>query len=141
MDQMPNQEYQRAMAVAREIAAEVGEPLFYSERKRELNLSHELFSAEPLVQDILLIIEARGDYLGHGLIHVRKVALDAGALILAEGNQEIPDAAVKRMVLLGHIAGLLHDICRTEKNHADRGAEEAAKILAAFPLTNQERLA
>lgn len=140
MDQIPNKEYLRAMALAREIAAEVGEPLFYRERILERTASEELFSSEPLVRDILRITEARGDYLGHGLIHVRKVAIDAGALILTENDEEMVAPAVRRMVLLGHLAGLLHDICRTEKNHALRGAEEAAKILAAFPLGNQERL-
>ncbi|MHB8092980.1 MAG: HD domain-containing protein [Syntrophales bacterium] len=140
MEQMPNQEYLGAMALAREISAEVGEPLFYRERTLERTLSEEFFSSEPLVQDILQIIEARGDYLGHGLIHVRKVAIDAGALILAESDEGISATAVRRMVLLGHLAGLLHDICRREKNHAERGAAEAVKVLTGFPLSDQERL-
>jgi len=140
MEQIANHEYLRAMAIARKIAAEVGEPLFCSERKRAIALSEEFFYDGPLVQDILHIIETRGDYLGHGLIHVRKVAIDAGALIITESGEVISDAAVRRMVLLGHIAGLLHDISRAEKNHADRGAAEAIKILTDFPLSTQERL-
>jgi len=140
MDQLPNKEYMRAMALAREIAFEVGEPLFYRERILERTASEELFSSEPLVRDILQITEARGDYLGHGLIHVRKVAIDAGALILAENDEEMVAPAVRRMVLLGHLAGLLHDICRRERNHAERGAAEAIKLLTGFPLSEQERL-
>jgi len=127
------------MSLARKLAAEVGEPLFYRERTLERTASEELFSSEPLVRDILQIIEARGDYLGHGLIHVRKVAIDAGALILTENDEEMVAPTVRRMVLLGHLAGLLHDICRREKKHAEKGAAEACKILTGFPLSDQER--
>ena len=31
-------------------------------------------------------------------------------------------------------AGLLHDIRRAEKNHAERGADEAARLLTEFPI-------
>ena len=140
MEQMLNQEYRHARDLARKIAAEVGEPLFYRERRRERTISEEFFSAEPLAQDILHIIEARGNCLGHGLIHVCKVAIDAGTLILTESDEGILAAEVRRMVLLGHLAGLLHDICRQEKNHAERGAALAIKLLTGFPLSDQERL-
>jgi hypothetical protein len=48
---------------------------------------------------------------------------------------------VERMVLLAHLAGLLHDIKREEPEHARRGAEEANRILKAFDLEEEERLA
>jgi hypothetical protein len=66
------------------------------------------------------------------------VAIDAGALILIEEGEAPADERVRRLVLLAHLSGLLHDIRRSEKNHAERGADEAAGILAAFPLRAEE---
>ncbi len=131
-------EYIRAIDLARKIAAEVGTPRFYLERKREIELSREMFAAEPLVREGLRIVGEQGDCLGHGLTHVRKVASDVGALVLIE-QRESSDAGVRRLVLLSHLAALLHDIRRSEKNHAERGADAAAGILASFPIRDDER--
>ena len=135
---MPDQEYRRAIDLSRKIAAEVGTPRFYLERDTEVALSRKWFAAEPLVEEALRIVGERGDCLGHGLIHVRKVAIDAGALILIEEGEAPADERVRRLVLLAHLSGLFHDIRRSEKNHAERGADEAAGILAAFPLRAEE---
>jgi hypothetical protein len=136
---LPDQEYHKAIDLSRKIAAEVGTPRFYLERETEIALSREWFATEPLVEAALRIVGERGDYPGHGLIHVRKVAIDAGALILIEEGVMPADARVRRLVLLAHLAGLLHDIRRSEKNHAEQGAKEAAVILAPFPLLDEER--
>ncbi len=135
---MTNPEYIRAIDLARKIAAEVGTPRFYLEREREVALSRELFASEPLVGKGLRIVGERGDCLGHGLTHARKVAIDVGALILIEQESNPVDASVRRLVLLGHLAGLLHDIRRSEKDHAERGADEAAGILTSFPIRDDE---
>jgi len=135
---LPDHEYRRAIDLSRKIAAEVGTPRFYLERDTEVALSRNWFAAEPLVEETLRIVGERGDCLGHGLIHVRKVAIDAGALILIEEGGAPADERVRRLVLLAQLAGLLHDIRRSEKNHAERGADEAAGILAAFPLRAEE---
>ncbi len=135
---MPDQEYRLAIDLARRIATEVGTPRFYSEKAREVALSRELFAAEPLIAAALRIVAKQGACLGHGLIHVEKVAIDIGALILIEEGDAIPDNRVRRVVCLAQLAGLLHDIRRTEKGHAERGAEEAEKILASFPLLHEE---
>lgn len=136
---MPDQDYSLAVALARRIAAEVGTPRFYLEREREVALSRELFTAEPMVAEGLRIVAERGACLGHGLVHVEKVAVDSGALILIEEKGKVSDAPVRRLVLLAHLAGILHDIRRTEKEHALRGADEAERLLTAFPLRNDER--
>ena len=135
---MTDPEYIRAINLARKIAAEVGTPRFYLEREREVALSRELFASEPLVGEGLRIVGERGDCLGHGLTHVRKVAIDVGALILIEQGSTPADASVRRLVLLAHLAGLLHDIRRSEKDHAERGADEAAGILTSFPIRDEE---
>lgn len=138
MKRLPDQEYRRAIDLSRKIAAEVGTPRFYLERETELALSRGWFAAEPLVEETLRIVGERGDYPGHGLIHVRKVAVDVGALILIEKGEAPADAHVRRLVLLAHLSALLHDIRRSEKNHAERGADEAAGILASFRLGDEE---
>ncbi len=62
----------------------MGEPLFYRRHKREGSLSGEFFLSVPLVQDIIGVVGARGYYPGHGMIHVRRVAIDTGAIPLSE---------------------------------------------------------
>lgn len=127
------------MALARQIAAEIGVPRFYREHGREVSLSRDLFAAEPLVAAAVGIVEEQGERLGHGFSHVRKVAVDMGALILAEEGLFPPDGRIRRWVLLAHLAGLFHDLRRDQKDHAERGAEEAERLLASFPLTRGER--
>ena len=135
---MPDQEYRPAISLARKIAAEVGTPRFCVEKAREIALSRELFAAEPLIAAGLRIVVKQGACPGHGLIHVEKVAIDVGALILIEEGDAAPDVRIRRLVFLAQLAGILHDIRRTEKEHAERGAEEAKKILASFPLLHEE---
>jgi hypothetical protein len=132
-------EYTRAIDLACEIAAEIGIPRFYREREREVSLSRELFDAEPLVASAVTIVEGRGDCLGHGLSHVRKVAVDMGALIVTEEGRFPPDGRIRRLVFLAHLTGLFHDICRDQRDHAERGADEASKLLASFPIGEDER--
>jgi hypothetical protein len=135
---MPNEEYRLAIDLSRRIAAEVGTPRFYVEKAREVALSRELFAAEPLIATGIRIVGERGACLGHGITHVEKVAIDIGALILIEEGDAAPDARVRRLVFLAQLAGVLHDIRRTEKEHAERGAEEAEKLLASFSLLHEE---
>jgi hypothetical protein len=135
---LPDPEYIKAIDLARKIADEIGVPRFYLEKEREVNLSRELFVDEPLVASAIRIVEEGTDCLGHGLVHVRKVAVDLGALILVEEGCFPPDERVRRLVLLAHVAGLLHDIRRGQKDHAERGADEAARLLASFPIRDDE---
>ena len=91
-----------------------------------------------MIAEGLRIVAERGACLGHGLVHVEKVAVDSGALILIEEGGNASGNHTRRLVLLAHLAGLLHDIRRTEKEHASRGAEEAKRLLTAFPLRSDE---
>jgi hypothetical protein len=126
------------MDLSLKIADEVGKPRFYLEREWAVALSRELFAAEPLVAAGIRLVEEQGACLGHGLAHVRKVAVDVGALILIEEGCGHPGARVRRLVMLAHLAGLLHDIRRAEKDHAERGADEAARLLTNFPIPVDE---
>ncbi len=127
-----------AIDLSRTIAAEVGTPRFYLEKAREVALSRELFAGEPLIAAGLRLVAERGACLGHGIAHVEKVAVDSGALILIEEGGTASDARIRRLVLLVQLAGILHDICRTERDHAERGAEEAQKLLAGLSVRDGE---
>jgi hypothetical protein len=69
------------------------------------------------------------------------VAVDAGVIILVEHDKEKPTDRVFQLVALAHVAGVLHDIKREEKDHARKGAEEAERILRDFDLSEAERFA
>lgn len=135
---MPDHEYRRAIDLSRTIAVEVGTPRFYLEKAREVALSRELFADEPMNAVALRMVSERDACPGHGLMHVEKVAVDSGALVIIEEGGKSPDARVRRLVLLAHLAGIFHDICRSEREHAGRGAQEVKKLLPSFPLRDSE---
>lgn len=135
---MPDRNNEQARNLTLRIAAELGSPRFYRQHDREMQRSRQLFEQAPMVSQCLGIVEAYGDCFGHGLLHVRKVAVDAGAIILAELDSAALMVDAERLVLLAHLAGLLHDIRRAEKDHARAGAREASGILATFALEDGE---
>ena len=136
-----SQEYLEARAIAQRITAEVGEPVFYVLQREAVETSGRLFREQPLVERALAALGAEPDRIGHGLSHVTKVALDAGAIILIERGNGGRIEQVYRLVAMAHVAGVLHDIRREEKDHARKGAEEAERMLRDFDLDSGERLA
>jgi hypothetical protein len=134
-------DYLQAQRLSERIASETDQPLFYIDMQGEVAESRRAFEDDPMVREALAIVEERGDVLGHGLSHVRKVAVDAGALVLAEMDMKAPGEERQRMLLLAHLAGLLHDIRREQPEHAQRGADEAEVILRDFDLEERERKA
>jgi hypothetical protein len=133
-----DQKHEQARRLSIRIAAEFGSPRFYMHHDREMEKSRRLFEQAPMVSQCLGIVEAYGDCFGHGLLHVRKVAIDAGAIILVEIDSASLMADAERQILLAHLAGLLHDIKRDEKDHARAGAREASGILEKFALEDRE---
>lgn len=138
LDMTGPQPYAPWIALSRRIAAEIGTPRFYLEQGRQVSLSEERFAAEPLVAAALSAVGGTAGFPGHGLAHVTKVAVDAGALALIESGGDLADARTGRQVLLAHLAGVLHDIRREEPDHAQRGAEEAQRLLSGFELPGEE---
>jgi len=128
-----------AKILSEKIAGTFAAPRFYREKKTEIGESLLLFENNPIVTACIEIITARVNFSGHGLSHARKVAIDAGTIILIEGRHTMEADNVNRSVALAHIAGILHDIKRSSKNHARRGAEEAKTILRKFDLTDKEQ--
>ena len=137
MDQL----YEAIRKRAKEIAKRYPPPSFYDENSRECAFSRRFFETDETVGDLYSYVSARiDDDLGHGLDHVTKVTLDAGALVLAEeGSGGEPGHEALRRLFLVQCAGLLHDIARKEKNHAAKGAEMAEDILSGYALTDSEK--
>jgi hypothetical protein len=114
-------------------------PRFYDHFAPELSHSRELFFDHPLIQrcreDAIPLLN---DAYGHGIEHSKTVAVEAGALILAETAAW--DVTFSRhLVILTQIAGLLHDTCRLEQEHARQGADLSRRILQDYPLSAQDK--
>ncbi|HOO89385.1 MAG TPA: hypothetical protein PLA74_01045 [Syntrophales bacterium] len=137
---MSIQSLAHAKNLSEKIAATFPAPRFYREKKREVDESFLLFGNDPMVTACMEILSTRATFSGHGLSHARKVAIDAGAIVLIEKNDPTEEDHIQRLTLLAHIAGILHDIKRSSKDHARQGAEEAKNILREFDLTDKEQL-
>jgi hypothetical protein len=133
-----DRELEEAKKTARRIARSTGSPRFYTEKKKEMEGSRRLFGSSPLVRECLNLLRERKDVIGHGIGHSRKVAIDAGAISLTEYSHSGKRSEVRRIVLLAHVAGVLHDIRRLEKDHAQVSASEAEMLLTNFDLSEME---
>ena len=83
-----------------------------------------------------IVLQALQEDFGHGLDHAEKVAVEAGALAYIEAARfSLEDSAEREAGILAQIAGLLHDLQRGEKNHAQASARAAEKILEEFSIS------
>ena len=132
--------YRRLMNESRCIASRYEVPEFYRRFKPTLASSRRILFQNPLlIHCRALITPQYADDLGHGLQHATKVSVDAGAIVLLEGEKYFPvHAELERAVILVQLAGLLHDVKRKEKKHAQVGAEVASELLQDFPLAADE---
>ena len=132
--------YLEIREIARKIAARYPRPDFYGDHPSEVRDSRQFYRSDTSI--VRLRKDMAGcldDDFGHGMGHVEKVAIDAGILVIIEsrlaGHSE---DRVQRNLLMAQCAGLLHDICRKEKFHAEKGAETARDILKSYPLVPEE---
>lgn len=132
-------ELEQVKLEAKNLAGLQPRPQFYERFAPELAFSKELFFDHPLVvrcgEDVLPFLV---DDYGHGIDHAKKVAVDAGAIALAEARAWGMKQA-RHVCLLAQLSGLLHDICRLEPEHALRGSEVSVQILANFPLADRDK--
>jgi hypothetical protein len=115
-------------------------PSLYRDFAEQASFSLGFLAADPLVQSLFDLVGSITDNdLGHGRDHITKVAFDAGILVLVEGKARgrCQDDSMRDLALV-QCAALLHDICRKEKDHAQKGALRAAEILQDFPLSSAE---
>jgi hypothetical protein len=123
--------YEELIAACREIAASFPPPRFYVCCREELDRSRSLFDEDPQVVKCRTFVrnELKEDF-GHGMVHSEKVALEAGAMAYIEGERLfLKDPLRREACLLAQIAGLLHDLRRSEKDHAHAGASAASRTL------------
>ena len=132
--------YARIQKRARRIAEDLPTPDFYRDHAEANRLSRDLLNANPDMSALSAIVaEHLQDNAGHGFKHSRKVALDAGALVIIQSRQaRLPEDEIRRRTGLSHMAGLLHDVKRSQKDHAVAGAAFSRRVLTSFSLTVQE---
>lgn len=129
--------YQKLQQQAMRIATRYPEPDFYSDFSKQVELSRWFLYHDQVVADIWeLVTENIENDFGHGLIHVREVALDAGVLILIEDDRVRQSTQIRdHRLRMAHTAALLHDIRRKQKDHAAAGAAFAKQVLGAYPFS------
>ena len=135
---MSSDEYQKARRVAESIAAGVEAPRFYREQEAACARSRQIFSENRSINLCLEILRERQGAYGHGLSHAEKVAIDAGAIVIVEESDTCSKPELMHLVFLAHLAGLLHDIERSQANHAHRGALEARNVLQRMDLPGED---
>jgi len=134
------QDYKVARTLAGEIAATFVAPRFCTELGGERDISRRMLSTDPTLERSREIVKMRDEDFGHGLAHLEKVAIDAGAIVQHESARlgATPEQT-DRAVFLVLLASILHDVKRRTPDHARQSALAAAEILADFPLEDDER--
>lgn len=132
--------YLEIREIARKIVARYPQPDFYGDHPSEVRDSRRFYQSDASIvrlrEDMAGCLD---DDFGHGLGHAEKVAIDAGTLVIIESRLAgQAEDLVQRNLLLAQCAGLLHDICRKEKSHAEKGAQTARDILKTYPLVPGE---
>ena len=136
----PMADYRDLRKLCLEIAVTVGPPIFYQEKRESVEISRMAFEENETVQKCLGIVALEGFFAGHAEAHIRNVAIDAGAIVLIEADGlPFNGKGGKRISFLAHIAGVLHDIKRSQPEHARLGAFEAGRILKPFDLEEAEQ--
>lgn len=125
---------------AERIAARHPMPEFYVRFKAPMALARKLYFSHPMLMTLRDSLQpVFQEDLGHGLFHSSRVGLDSATLICVElESNPMEHDTVERLMVLALMAGLLHDIRRSEENHAEAGAENAAKVLEDYPLNRDE---
>jgi hypothetical protein len=132
--------YLRLRECARQIVSKHPTPRFYEDFNHFVKQSRSLFNATSLIAELReFVAENVDDNFGHGMAHADKVSLDAGTLMLIEGNRiGYPGDEMSRRVLITQCAGLLHDIKRKQNDHAVEGAVFAREVLQSYRLSEDE---
>ncbi|MBI4595797.1 MAG: hypothetical protein HY730_05385 [Candidatus Tectomicrobia bacterium] len=132
--------YQAVREAAVNFAEHLRQASFYNDFREELDLSRRLYERQELITKCLDLLGGCDNSYGHGNYHMRTVALEAGALSLIEATRRgLKSDEGTRLAVLAQISGLLHDIKRKEKNHAEAGAVAAQDYLLLLSIAERER--
>lgn len=119
-------------------AQRLGMPPFYEEYEKDLRESSAFFESSVIISRCLRYLDDSKLHPAHGISHCSKVAREAGAIMLIErGNKKKHHADGDELLLCVQIAGLFHDIKRSEENHTVAGSNEAARILKDFDIEDR----
>ncbi|MBW1981502.1 MAG: HD domain-containing protein [Deltaproteobacteria bacterium] len=132
--------YHRLMTESRRIASRYKVPEFYARFRPTRAISRRTFFQHPILKHCRELVRPfLLDNFGHGLQHATKVSLDAGTILLLEGEKYFTvQQELERALVLVQLAGLLHDIRRGQESHAEAGAQAARDLLRDFPLKPSE---
>jgi len=158
--------YNQIKKIARDIVATFPKPDFYIEKVCACEISKFYYQTDPIVDQLKKFVSNTIDNdIGHGMDHVEKVALDAGAVILVESgliksgftedffiegklteknftkknnNITFSGKNLYQILIMVQCASLLHDIKRKQKEHAKKGAEYAKSILKSYAFSSDE---
>lgn len=132
--------YARIRKRARQIVSQYPSPDFYQDHSLANELSQKYFEENPHTEKLRsFVAEQLEDDFGHGIEHALKVAIDAGALMIIENKLTgRSDNFINQRVIVVQCAGLLHDIQRSRKDHAVKGADYARQVLQVFPFKSDE---
>ncbi len=141
-----NEIYLQLREESRRIISTLPGPKFCRIFFREITYSRQMLYSDPLLirikKEINPIVE---DDFGHGMRHSDLVCVDAGAIIQIEmgnkpGQSMFQPCKIRKKILLVQVAGLLHDVKRKQKKHAEKGAEFAKTFLSTggYPFSAKE---
>lgn len=134
---MDNSIYHRLQEKAFRTAERIGPPSFYAAHGGELETSTSSFRENTLLHACKAQIDRTKLHPAHGLPHCEKVAIEAGAIVLAERAGE--NTGTAELMFCAQIAGLLHDITRAGKDHSITGSIEAGRILEEFGIKERKK--
>ncbi len=133
--------YTDLRTMARKIVATLPRPAFCTLFQAEIERSERLLLTHPMLAGLKKqVFPLLDDDFGHGVRHSALVAIDAGAIVQIEMGLSPGAPEMVRAMVLAQVAGLLHDIKRKEKKHAEKGALFAQNLLGTgkFDLTDPE---
>ncbi len=110
---------EKASAVARQI----GPPSFYRSHKKELDSSLRFFSESKMILRCRSYLDESRMHPAHGIQHAEIVAIEAGAILEIESASSGATERTEELVLCAQIAGLFHDIKRSEEDHTIKGSK------------------
>ncbi len=137
-----NEIYRLIRDRARQIVARFPAQPFYTDFPLAVEQSHHIFQTNPIILEIKdFVAGSIGENLGHGLDHAVKVTLDAGSLVIIEGERNgSSKQEINRRVLLAQCSGLLHDIKRDQPSHAEKGALLARETLKTYSFFRMDEI-
>ncbi len=132
--------YARLRKRARQIVSHFPPPDFYQDHSPANRLSRQYLETNHVVKELrAFVAEHIDEDFGHGIEHSKKVAIDAGAIMIIENkNAGYSEVYTNRRIIIVQCAGLLHDIKRKQQNHAVEGATFARKALMIYSLYPDE---